>query len=74
MSKDNGGSAFPKNYRGPSGAEYQIEGLTIRDYMAAKALQGLLSNRTVDLKATPINNFAKDAYNLADAMIRARGE
>lgn len=60
-------------------------GLTVRDYHAAKALQGLLAMSPV-FKAndgTPYKNFdagdashvaavAKNAYQIADAMIAAR--
>ena len=46
----------------------QTEGLTLRDYFAAKAMQGLI----------PFDGSAKDiassAYEMADAMIKARDE
>ena len=59
-----GGPAFPKNYGVPR------EGMTLRDYFAAKAMQGLLANP----------EFYEDevgyAYKIADAMLaeRERGE
>jgi hypothetical protein len=49
---------------------YQSKGLTIRDYFAAKAMQGLLAS---DVYA-PIEKFATQAYAMADAMMEARNE
>lgn len=46
-------------------------GITIQDYFAAKALQGMLAEPS--LKATP-EEFAQRAYIIADAMIKARAE
>ena len=46
--------------------------LTVRDYFAAKALQGAIHHRgfaTVDVNR---DTDAKDAYAYADAMLRAR--
>jgi hypothetical protein len=46
-------------------------GMTLRDYFAAKAMQGFLATVKVDC---PDNLIAEDAYNLADAMLKAREE
>ena len=46
-------------------------GMTLRDYFAAAALQGMLSEPS--LKATP-EEFASKSYELADAMLKARTE
>ena len=47
-------------------------GMTLRDYFAAKALQGICNSRShVDLKGHAIAS-AKVAYELADAMMEAR--
>lgn len=51
------------------------EGLHLRDYFAAKALQGLLANeqaKPFGMNAHP-EEYAVNAYRLADAMMRARG-
>jgi len=49
---------------------YQSKGLTIRDYFAAKALQGIIAspnlNTFEDAKA------CEAAYQIADAMMEAR--
>ena len=46
----------------------QQRGMTLRDYFAAKAMQGLLSS---DVYA-PVEKFAKQAYVMADEMLKAR--
>jgi len=43
-------------------------GMTLRDYFAAKAMQGLLSS---DVNAK-LEDFAKQSYKVADAMLKAR--
>lgn len=45
-------------------------GMTLRDYFAAKAMQGLLAS---DVDA-PKNKFAENAYAMADAMIKERSK
>lgn len=47
---------------------------TIRDYFAAKAMQGILSNNSMIDTATEstFEWVTKNAYQLADAMLRAR--
>ena len=44
-------------------------GMTLRDYFAAKAMQGFLSTVKV---GCPDDLIAIDSYNLADAMMKAR--
>lgn len=72
--------AFPnKNtiikYAGKFGPIHEKEeiqnGMDLRDYFAAKALTGLLTEASVDYKDDAI---AELAYNLADAMMIARKE
>ena len=46
-----------------------IQKITLRDYFAAKAMQGFLSSVKVDC---PRAFIAVDAYSLADAMMEAR--
>jgi hypothetical protein len=47
-------------------------GMTLRDYFAAKAMQGFCNSRShVELKGHAIAS-AKVAYELADAMLKAR--
>ena len=79
---DDGGPAFPTRGEdfidGPQGRHPQSawgmqpkEGMTLRDYFAGKALQGMLAGYGGDSNAT-IDEYASDAYRYADAMLKAR--
>jgi hypothetical protein len=48
-------------------ANYHQIGMSLRDYFAAKAMQGLLTNFKYDE-----NGYAQSAYKIADAMLEAR--
>ena len=61
-------AAFPSVVDG-----YIQDGMTLRDYFAAKAMQGLLANSETN-RAWGVNENAKYAYEQADAMLKARGE
>ncbi|MXF49646.1 hypothetical protein GR294_24450 [Raoultella sp. Lac2] len=82
MSKQTGGQAFPRqqwDYDGQNNVlQYQEEGMTLRDYFAAKALSGLLANYPESnchpVAAGNADEVAKQAYMLADAMLKARGD
>ena len=50
----------------PSG-QYKL-GMTLRDYFAAKAMQGLLAGTTTSNGSM----IVKDAYAIADGMLKAR--
>ena len=56
-----GGPAFPKG-------DGVYRGMTLRDYFAAKALQGMSADISDEVRA------ARWCYEMADAMIQARGE
>lgn len=70
MGKYTGGSAFPT-----PGFE---EGMALRDYFAAKAMQGWLASYGPDMPHPAQNgaehDVARNAYKLADAMLAARSE
>lgn len=70
MSKKNdGGPAFPTTDSNKP-HEYGTYGLSLRDYFAAKAMQGLLTDdRSLDLN---FREIAADSYRLADAMLMER--
>ena len=57
--------AFP--YFGHTGWS-QSNGMTLRDYFAAKVMQGLLASEVT----APMQEFAIRAYKMADAMLKAR--
>jgi hypothetical protein len=61
--KDTGGPAFPVG---------SYAGMTLRDYFAAKAMQGLMSARNPIL--TKIADIAEGAYEMADAMLAERSK
>ena len=65
-------SAFPQvnlqDFHGMLVPDRQ-EGMQLRDYFAAKAMQGLLSNRNAE---AAIDEFAAKSYRMADAMMKAR--
>lgn len=92
MSKETGGFAFPSKvsnlsnekqniygYDVPPGDSFIAGGMTLRDYFAAKALQGILSAGIIGVRVGPshteeMEGFAKKIYTMADAMIAARGK
>ena len=68
----NGGNAFPNSFS----SDYPTEitgGMTLRDYFAAKALPGVISAVMVhECHNWTSSAFAREAYELADAMLKAR--
>lgn len=70
MSKENnGGPAYPTQ---------GCEGLTVRDYFAAKAMQGWLASYSESNQHPVVthheNMVAELSYLMADAMLKAREE
>lgn len=81
MRDDNidGGPAFPTDSESQIGnALWHHSGMTLRDYFAAQAMQSVLDGSWPDLQLVPknglepIENSAIFAYQIADAMIKAR--
>lgn len=80
MTDKTGGSAFPQSGFSSSDGNFVSSdcggsGLTIRDYFAAKALQGMLSNEQCHPFGMSFSEeyHADFAYRMADAMLKARG-
>lgn len=67
--KDNGGSAFPTDAQSALKHDH-YEGMTLRDYFAAKAMQSYLYQP--EWEAMPVEHVAAWAYEQADAMLKAR--
>lgn len=79
MSEKNGGPAFPGEH--PTGQVEYVdgvgnkyvfephEGMTLRDYFAAKAMQGFCTSINQD---TTWDQDAATAYRVANAMLKAR--
>ncbi len=66
--KNDGGPAFPV----PNDANVNgQEGMSLRDYFAAKAMQGMFAADTNE-SVMPIEIKAAEAYAMADAMLAAR--
>lgn len=73
--KNNGGPAFAASGH-PEKQFIQQEGMTLRDYMAAKAMQGWLASFPESYQH-PVSSGKADlvaevSYLMADAMLRAR--
>ena len=63
-----GGPAFPvtsDNYANPNS-----EGMTLRDYFAAKAMQSLIV--VYNDNKNFVDGYARRAFEIADAMMKAR--
>jgi len=86
MSEDTGGQAFPcvnPQYDGNWNKEPIINGMTLRDYFAAKALPSILMAEAYGCNYQPANRpntphgtyaayWASEAYIIADAMLKER--
>ncbi|MFP1879746.1 hypothetical protein [Lonsdalea quercina] len=73
MSKETGGPAFPReDYQCNGGFGLGQEGVSLRDYFAARAMQGILSNPGLNIDA--VKRVVRDAYKVADAMLEARNK
>lgn len=77
-----GGPAFPQVTRL---VEKSHQGISVRDYFAAKALNGFIANHGDRIEAavfgcdpkhngSPCLKLAKFSYHIADAMLAARDE
>jgi hypothetical protein len=80
--KQTGGPAFPSGMIDPSTPDDAIQaidkGMTLRDYFAAKAMQGMFANpddshENYDLDYDSYTKeISRCAYVMADAMLKAR--
>ena len=70
MSNNTGGPAFPvPDIDGGNVGE----GMTLRDYFAAKALTGMMGSRNPNSPRFYPEDDAAYVYAVADAMLKARG-
>ena len=83
MTKETGGPAFPRPASDAHewGTHKPQEGMTLRDYFAAKAMQSILRgyDTVTSFEEDEVNDpegmpslIAEDAYIMADAMLKAR--
>ena len=73
MTDKDGGPAFPRDGRENPCIVSPQSGMTLRDYFAAKAMQGLLSNphwNQADMASIGVSL----AYSYADAALRERAK
>ncbi|WOC06321.1 hypothetical protein [Providencia sp. PROV024] len=72
MTDKTGGAAFPIPATELHGTH---TGMSLRDYLAAKAMQGILANpgQLDNVNDEAAKWVARDAYTMADAMLKARG-
>ena len=71
-----GGPAFPSGKSETPGFENSLpyyEGMTLRDWFAGMALQGLLAH-LVGVPNSEPEGYARRAYQYADAMLTSRKE
>jgi hypothetical protein len=67
---NDGGSAFPHET-----SHGYDSGMSIRDYFAAAALQGIVSDPSLFVKSKrDVELVSRSAYEFADAMLKARGD
>lgn len=69
MKKEDGGSAFPC---AEGDSTHPVFGMSLRDYFAAKALQGMVASGKYRYEVS-YDTIAAYAYKQADVMIAARG-
>lgn len=74
-----GGAAFPSpgvvlksKFDGDPYQQGAYEGMSLRDYFAAKAMQALNSGATPHDVKTSLDYVAEASYQMADAMLKAR--
>lgn len=79
MSKDTGGAAFPCEQHETQDGRWNDSfepGMTLRDYFAAKAMQGVMGSGTSMQIGTDHRKSMLDIaiaiYSMADAMLEAR--
>lgn len=74
MSKDNGGQAFPRVVEQPNGYMQAVEGMTLRDYFAAKAMQAMVASPAYYIDGWAQSDIAVQSYQMADALLAERSK
>jgi len=66
--------AYPFIHKHPTTGNTKLEeGMDLRDYFAARAMQGLVIHKSfIDLYRAGATSVAQQAYLVADAMMKAR--
>lgn len=66
---NDGGPAHPTYTGSP---DWHHQGMTLRDYFAGQALQGMMANQSLVDNFSSHPSMAKEAFVLADAMLATR--
>jgi hypothetical protein len=78
MDRNDGGPAFPVTlFDGQTLGDGTANGMTLRDYFAAKAMQGqIVAGADEEMRGHPgwRGEFAREAYRFADAMLAERAK
>ena len=73
--KQNDIPAFPKAGLNAWNEAVSVNtGMTLRDYFAAKALQGMLTCQSEETGFYEVKDAASEAYKFADAMLEERAK
>lgn len=67
--QNNGGPAFPEHGQDAYGMARAEGGMSLRDYFAAKAMQGLIASAEGQVKP---ESYVLAAFRIADAMLAER--
>jgi hypothetical protein len=67
-----GGPAFPHSVQRWNDSFGAVDGMSLRDYFAARAMQGICAHP--DTWGLRIHEITEHAYDIADAMLRARSQ
>lgn len=59
---------------GSGGLCYTPNTIFLTDFFAARAMEGIIASKCFDLNHEPLTSVAKLAYQMADAMLKAREE
>jgi hypothetical protein len=70
--KNNGGPAFPAAIKQWDNSMEVGEGMTLRDYFAAKAIVAATVESDGSMTARAVGSATEGAYFIADEMLRAR--
>ena len=71
MSQTNtGGPAFPTKKQVDPDTIHYFQGMTLRDYFAAKAMQAIFKDGVAN--QSKVENLARLSYLMADVMLEAR--
>jgi|JI10StandDraft_1071094.scaffolds.fasta_scaffold42607_8 hypothetical protein len=72
---DDGGPAFPVPAEQSENTNFATPGMTLLDYFAAAAMQGLLASYSADAEIDGLEpRIASQSYDMADAMIAERSK